>query len=73
MIVAAQTADRQSITGVRLFDIYEGENLPTDKKSLAITVTYQPTDQSFTHKELDVLMQTVIMAVEKKCGGQLRS
>ena len=73
VIVAAQTADRQSITGVRLFDIYEGENLPTDKKSLAITVTYQPTDKSFTDKELEVLMQKVIMAVEKKCGGQLRS
>ena len=72
VITAAKTADRNTITDVRLFDIYEGDNLPEDKKSLAITVTYQPTDKSFTDKELEVLMQKVIVAVENKCGGQLR-
>lgn len=72
VITAAKTADRNTITDVRLFDIYEGDNLPEDKKSLAITVTYQPTEKSFTDKELEILMQTVITAVEKKCGGQLR-
>lgn len=72
VICAALNADRAVITDVRLFDIYEGENLPADKKSLAITVTYQPSDKSFTDKELEILMQKVIVAVEKKCGGQLR-
>ena len=72
IIATARTADRNTITDVRLFDIYEGENLPEDKKSVAITVTYQPTEKSFTDKELEVLMQKVIVAVENKCGGQLR-
>lgn len=72
VITAAKTADRATITDVRLFDIYEGDNLPEDKKSLAITVTYQPIEKSFTDKELEVLMQKVIVAVENKCGGQLR-
>ena len=72
IIATAKTADRNTITDVRLFDIYEGENLPEDKKSVAITVTYQPTEKSFTDKELEVLMQKVIVAVENKCGGQLR-
>ena len=72
IITTAKTADRNTITDVRLFDIYQGENLPEDKKSVAITVTYQPTDKSFTDKELEILMQKVIVAVENKCGGKLR-
>ncbi len=72
VITAAKTADRNLITDVRLFDIYEGDNLPQDKKSLAINVTFQPQDKTFTDKELEVLMQKVIVAVENKCGGKLR-
>lgn len=72
VITAAKTADRNAITDVRLFDIYEGDNLPQDKKSLAINVTFQPQEKTFTDKELEVLMQKVIVAVDNKCGGKLR-
>lgn len=72
VISAAKTADREHITDVRIFDVYEGENLPENKKSIAIGLTFQPTDKTFTDQDIEVLMNKVIQEVRKKTGGELR-
>ena len=72
IIGAAKTADRENISDVRIFDVYEGDNLPADKKSIAITVTFQPKEKSYTDAELDALMNKVINEVGKKTGAALR-
>lgn len=72
IVVAAKNADRENIAEVRVFDIYEGENLPEDKKSVAITVTFQPKDKTYTDAELENLMNKVIFEVGKKTGATLR-
>jgi phenylalanyl-tRNA synthetase beta chain len=69
---AAKTADRENIADVRIFDVYEGENLPEDKKSIALTVTFQPKEKSYTDAELEALMNKVIAEVGKKTGAVLR-
>ena len=69
---AAKTADRDNISDVRIFDVYEGDNLPEDKKSIAITVTFQPKDKTYTDAELESLMNKVISEVGKKTGASLR-
>lgn len=71
--VAAKNADRNNISEVRIFDVYEGENLPADKKSVAITVTFQPKEKSYTDAELEALMNKVILEVGKKTGSELRN
>jgi len=73
ILAAAKNADRNFISEVRLFDVYEGENLPEGKKSVAITVVFQPTEQTFTDKDIENLMNKVIVEVIKKTGGELRS
>ena len=72
IIAAAKNADRNLITDVRIFDIYEGSNLPEGKKSVAISLTFQPIDQTFTDKDIENLMNKVIVEVGKKTGGELR-
>ena len=72
IVGAAKTADRENITDVRVFDVYEGENLEQDKKSIAITVTFQPKDKTYTDAELEALMNKVIIEVGKKTGAVLR-
>ncbi len=72
IIAAAKNADREYITDVRLFDIYEGENLPSGKKSVAIAFTMQPKDKTFTDQEIETMMNKVIVDVSKKTGGELR-
>ena len=69
---AAKTADRENISEVRIFDVYEGDNLPEDKKSVAITVTFQPKEKTYTDAELENLMNKVINEVSKKTGAVLR-
>lgn len=72
VIAAARNADRNHISDVRVFDVYEGENLPEGKKSLALSITFQPVENTFTDKDIEVLMQKVIVEVGKKVGAELR-
>ena len=72
VVAAAKAADKNHITDVRVFDLYEGENLPEGKKSLALGLTFQPVEATFTDQEIETLMQKVIQEVAKKTGGELR-
>ena len=73
IIAAAKNADRNYISDVRIFDIYEGDNLPENKKSVAISLTFQPKEQTFTDKDIENLMNKVIVEVSKKTSGELRN
>ena len=73
ILSAAKNADRNYITDARIFDIYEGENLPENKKSVALSVTFQPKEQTFTDKDIENLMNKIIVEVGKKTGGELRN
>lgn len=72
IVAAAKNADRNNIADVRVFDVYEGDNLPEDKKSVAISVTFQPKEKTYTDAELEALMNKVILEVGKKTGATLR-
>jgi phenylalanyl-tRNA synthetase beta chain len=69
---AAKGADRALITGVSLFDLYQGGGLPADKKSLAIEVTFQPRERSLTDADIDAVSQKLVAAVTKATGATLR-
>jgi len=73
LLRAASGADKKLITDVILFDTFEGGSLSAGEKSLAIEVTLQPRDKSFTDEELDAVSKKIIVAVEKATGGSLRS
>ncbi len=72
VIKAAGAADKKLIAKVALFDIFEGDSIGADKKSLAIEVTLQPKTKTLTDKDIEAVMGKVIAAVEKKTGGELR-
>lgn len=72
IIAAAKNADREHISEVRVFDLFEGGNLPEGKKSIALSLTFQPKEKSFTDQELDGLMKKVILEVGKKTDAVLR-
>jgi phenylalanyl-tRNA synthetase beta chain len=69
---AARGAERSLVTGVTLFDVYEGDKLPEGKKSLAIEVVFQPRDHTLTDAEIEITAQKVIAAVAKATGAVLR-
>lgn len=72
VIAAAKNADRNYISSVRVFDVYEGDNLPEDKKSIALTITFQPKDATFSDQDIENLMAKVEQALKGKCNAVLR-
>jgi phenylalanyl-tRNA synthetase beta chain len=69
---AAQAVDRQLVTGVTIFDVYEGQGIEAGKKSIAIAVTMQPRDKTLTDDEIDAVAAKIVAEVAKKTGGILR-
>ena len=70
LVRAAAGADKKLITGVTLFDAFEGGSLGADEKSLAVEVTLQPQDKTLTDKELEAVSDKIVAAVEKATGGK---
>lgn len=58
----------QSIT---LFDIYEGKNIPDNKKSLAFTIELRHNDHTLTDTEFHQSQETIFNAI-RKIGGEIR-
>jgi phenylalanyl-tRNA synthetase beta chain len=69
---AARGADRALINGVSLFDVYQGERLPSGKKSLAIEVVFQPRERTLNDAEIEAASEKVVAAVAKATGATLR-
>ena len=69
---AAAGADKKLITGVAVFDIFEGAALGEGKKSIAIEVAIQPTERTLTDEDFDALSARITGNVEKQTGGVLR-
>jgi phenylalanyl-tRNA synthetase beta chain len=65
--------DENIIQKVSTFDIYEGENIPKDKKSVAINVVLQALDKTLDEKDLDQVSQKIIETVKEKTGATIRS
>ncbi|WP_047460910.1 phenylalanine--tRNA ligase subunit beta [Rhizobium rhizogenes] len=72
IIRAATGADRKLITGVNVFDIFEGASLGEDKKSIAIEVQIQPAERTLTDEDFEALTQKIVANVTKTTGGVLR-
>ena len=68
-----KSVDENIIQKVRIFDIYEGENIPKDKKSVAINVILQALDRTLNEKDLDHFSQKIIETVKEKTGAIIRS
>jgi phenylalanyl-tRNA synthetase beta chain len=68
LVRAVRASDKATIVDARLFDRFEG----ADGLSLAIEVTLQPTDKSFTDEQLGEISRRIIAAAEK-LGARLRS
>ena len=65
--------DNSLIQDVTTFDVYEGEKIPKDKKSVAISVTLQSKDKTLSEKDLDQISKKIIDVVKDKTGATIRS
>ena len=65
--------DKSLIRSIKVFDIYEGENIPNDKKSIALNVTIQSSEKTLEESDLEKINKLIISTVETKSGAKIRS
>ncbi|MGE5251579.1 MAG: phenylalanine--tRNA ligase subunit beta [Bacteroidota bacterium] len=63
----------KSLAGVRLFDLYRGEQVGRGKKSLAYNLTYQAPDKTMTDAEAAAIRNKIVRRLEQELGAKLRS
>lgn len=73
LVRAALAADKKLITGVSVFDVFEGASLGVAKKSVAIEVSIQPVEKTLTDEDFEALAKRIVDNVGKQTGGLLRT
>ena len=68
----AYAAERKLLKEVALFDVYEGKNLPADKKSYAVSFWLQDEEKTMSDRQIEAIMQKIQTALKDKLGEQLR-
>lgn len=57
---------------VRLFDVFESDKLGADKKSMAVSFTFEDDQKTLTDKEVDAMIGKLIHQFEKELGAEIR-
>ena len=68
----ANQCENQLLKSVNLFDVYEGNNLPTGKKSYALSFVLQDENKTLTDKHIDKTMEKLIKVFQEKAGAEIR-
>jgi len=73
LIELIMSIDKDLIKSVKVFDVYEGENIPSNKKSIALNVTIQSSEKTLNENDLEKINNLIISTVESKSGAKIRS
>ena len=73
LINAILSVDQNLISNIKVFDVYEGENIPENQKSIAINVTIQSSEKTLNDNDLENINNLIIKTVENKTGAKIRS
>jgi len=73
LIEIISNVNKSLIKNVKIFDVYEGENIPSDKKSIALKVAIQSDFKTLNENDLNEISQKIISNVEEKASAKLRS
>ncbi|MBQ3253085.1 MAG: phenylalanine--tRNA ligase subunit beta, partial [Acholeplasmatales bacterium] len=71
LTLVKQTA-RKYLTNIEIFDLYTGENVGEDEKSLAFSMTFEDSTKTLETQEVDKVIQSVLNRLEREIGAKLR-
>lgn len=61
-----------NLESLDMFDLYTGDQVGADKKSLAFSLMFQSGERTLTEEEIDSAIKKIVSKVEKEFGAQLR-
>ena len=73
LIDAVSSVDKNLISNIKVFDVYQGDNISENQKSIAISVTIQSFEKTLKDTDLENINKLIIETVEKKTGAKIRS
>ena len=65
--------DQSLVSNIKVFDVYEGDNISENQKSIAISVTIQSLEKTLNDNDLEKINKLIIQTVENKTGAKIRS
>ena len=65
--------NKELIKDVKIFDVYQGENIGKGKKSIAFNVVLEPKDKTLGEKDIEEVSKKIISTVQETTGATLRS
>jgi len=65
-------ASGQLLESIKLFDVYEGDRIPEDKKSVAFAISFRAADRSLTSEEVNKVFNKIVKDLQFKNNAQLR-
>ncbi len=68
----ALKTERGLLKEVNVFDVYVGDKLPEGKKSYALSFLLQDEEKTLTDKQIEAIMQKLILNFEKQAGAEIR-
>lgn len=71
-MLAAVKSVSKFIADVKLFDVYEGEQIPQGYKSVAFSMRLQPVENTFSDGEIKSIMDSVLDKLAAEFGAKLR-
>lgn len=73
MLQTIQNISCDFLASSNLFDVYEGDRLPADKKSLGYSFVFQHPDRTLEDQEIDKVIQEIIRRAQEEHGAELRA
>ena len=73
IISLVKKIDKSLVREVKIFDVYQGDNIEVGKKSIAFNVTIEPKDKTLSDKDIEQISKKIILAVQEATGATLRS
>lgn len=68
----AFNTEKSLLTGVNLFDVYEGKNLEPGKVSYALSFILEDKEKTMTDKQIEKTMEKLVKAFENQAGAKIR-
>lgn len=69
---AAKTVKSSLLQELNLFDVFESEKLGANKKSYAVSFTFQDAQKTLTDKEIDAVMEKLVKVFEGQLQAEIR-
>jgi len=72
LLAAVTKAGGKLLRSAAVFDVYEGDQVPPGKRSLAVRLVIRAADRTLTEKDIGGVRQKVVAALERELGAALR-